>query len=206
MKKLLFLAAVVGLMGLQSCSSYKVSKTFTASNIITANTEVLMADLEVGDKHITGTFSVEVSRHKQSNLTSERMVLTAVYDALQKVNADAIVCLQHKVTSEFDSKSGVETRTVHISGYPVYYKNFRPVPVVQTEFDVRELKPETPYVIVEKNTQEGEKGYRVITSTKIKNQPIIPLDEVALEKLVINGDKKDKKSDDKGGSKGRSAR
>lgn len=191
MKKMILFAALLGMAVMQSCTSYK--STVSGTRIMEPEIKRLMADLEVGTERVTASFSIENTRYKKNRMVGEKdMMLNAVYDALLRVNADAMIGVQYKMYSEYDYKLQIRTRTITVTGYPVWYRNFRPVPEVKTQFDVKELKADTPYVIIEKNSKGEEKDYRVITSTKVKNDPVIHLDKMALKKIVIGKDDKKK--------------
>lgn len=195
MKKLILCAAVLGMIGLSSCTSTYKSTVATATTM-ELQYEPLMADLEVGTERISETIRIENT--KRSHVDVRALLETAVYETLRKVKADALIGMQYTKTVEYytkgEDKVKMSVDIITVSGYPVYYKNFRPVPKDKTEFDVRELKSETPYVIVETDREGNQKGYRIITTTKVKNQAVIPLNDPAdLEKIVLGKDKEDKK-------------
>ncbi|MGM9831583.1 MAG: hypothetical protein ACI3Z5_06150 [Paludibacteraceae bacterium] len=199
MKKIVLFIAVVGMLGLSSCSSTYKSTVATATTL-DLQYEPLMVDLEVGKERISETIRIENT--KRSHADVNNMLETAIYETLRKVNADALIGMQYTKTVEYNTnkqangteKTNSSVYVVTVSGYPVYYKNFRPVPKEKIEFDVRELKAETPYIILEKDQDGNQKGYRVITTTKVKNQAVLPLNDTDLEKLVL-GKPEGKRSD-----------
>lgn len=177
----------------KSTTSTKISEQFSNVKVAGLTTDMLMADVEVGKTKVTGTYTIEDAPYqKNRNVNLERMLNNAIFDALQTVEADAIVGLQYKFNSEYDNLSNVHKRTIVITGYPAWYRNFRPVPEDKNEFEIKELKSETPYVIIEKDSKTGGKGYRVVSTTKIRQENVIPLENVSLERVELN--KKEKQS------------
>ena len=189
MKKVILGIAILAMLSLTSCVSYK--STVSTTKVVEPKTEQLIADLKVGEDKVSGSFSIENSRYHKNRLVSEKnMVRNAIYEALSKINADAILGLQYKITTEYDYKLQIRTCTCNITGYPVWYTNLRTFEEEKTEFEVQELKAETPYVILEKNNKGDYKGYNVVRTTKLKN--VIPVENPNFDKVVLTNDKKNK--------------
>lgn len=185
MKKTMLFLAVASVLGLSSCG-YTSKSTLATANTLDLEYDALMADLEVGTERISATIRIENT--KRNSVSERGMLDNAIYETLRKENADALVGMQYTQTVEYNSNTKTRINVITVSGYPVYYKNFRPVPKDKTEFDVQELKPETPYVIIEKDREGNQKGYRVITTTKVKHQAVIPVKEASVDGLVLGTD------------------
>lgn len=181
---MLFLA-IASVLGLSSCG-YTSKSTLATANTLDLEYDALMADLEVGTERISATIRIENT--KRNSVSERGMLDNAIYETLRKENADALVGMQYTQTVEYNSNTKTRINVITVSGYPVYYKNFRPVPKDKTTFDVQELKPETPYVIVEKDREDNQKGYRVISTTKVKHQAVIPVKEASVDGLVLGTD------------------
>lgn len=185
---MLFLA-IASVLGLSSCG-YTSKSTLSTANTLDLEYDALMADLEVGTDRISETIRIENTKRNAVNVRD--LLDNAIYETLRKAGADALVGMQYTKSVEIEynasKKAKIRIDVITVSGYPVYYKNFRPVPKDKTTFDVQELKPETPYVIVEKDREGNQKGYRVISTTKVKHQAVIPVKEASVDGLVLGTD------------------
>lgn len=105
-----------------SCST--VSKTTRSSYV--EGPEVVqrpvVADLEVGTAHVTGT-----AKGKRSTGVNNVKQL-AIADALIKSGADVLIEPRFEITTSF------RTISVTVTGYPATYKNFRPMEAADTLF------------------------------------------------------------------------
>lgn len=186
---------------LQSCAQgIKVLEGYANSRVRDVKTEQLFADCEVGKERISASFTVENTKYQESRGMDETTMLNnAVYEAMRTVDADELIGLQFKMTSEYDQDKKTSKYVITVSGYPVWYRNFRPVEKERIDFDVKELKPDTPYIIVEKDNKVGGKGYRVV-STKVKQEalvPVVPFDTENMEMDKVELKKKEVKSKNK---------
>lgn len=102
---------------LQSCKSvskFSSAKTLDIEAIV--NQKPTLADLEVKDKKVTGTAS-----YKSTEKGYEAIKQEAVANALKSINADILV------EPNFDTEVNNSTITITVTGYPGFYKNFRPI-------------------------------------------------------------------------------
>ena len=101
----------------------------------------VVVDLDVKEQKVTGTYS------DKSSKSIGYVKQMALYDALQKSNADVIVEPRYVVTKTFRKID------VTVTGYPATYKNFRPMEVQDTLFispNVSESKINGGFSIVKK--------------------------------------------------------
>ena len=120
MKRILLFT--IAMMALASCSLHKASAPSTPvySPVIETAT---MASLEVSENRITYTY-VPAKKDAKA-LSQDQLIRNAVYAALEKNGgADELVGVNYFVSIKrgFFSK---KVKSVKVSGYPAYYKDFR---------------------------------------------------------------------------------
>lgn len=183
--KFSFIAIVAVLLVATSCSYRMVDRT---TRTLEPYFEPMMADLEVSQTKVTGTFSIMKKelgrlRWRTASMKTNTYKLNAVYDALQSVKADVLLFPQYEVVRVEGMGDGI---MVTVTGYPGVYKNFRPVPKA-IKVDLTEMKPETPYLIETKDEDGKTVGYKVVTNYKNNN---LDLNDVTLDKVVVTKNKK----------------
>ena len=155
MKKLFFFI-VVACMALTSCSTYRVnSKGRTMEPLVSP----LYATVDVRPNKITYTY--QVSFKKNEFVDEKSLCDNAVYEALIQAKADVLVAPTFKVESEID---GRKYYTITVTGYPADFTEFvqekpRMAPVA---IDIKELKKDGAYIIVDKDQNGVQEGYRVV--------------------------------------------
>lgn len=187
-KRILSIVLAASLVWMSSCSS-------SYSTALTRTTEPaekpLMADLEVGSKKVTATYTEtksEIGKRlwmrniSNSGRNEQRMKELAVYKALEESNADVLVSPSYKMTTKIINSSN-QSVTVVVSGYPGKYTNFRPVPEI-TGFEVQELKGEPPYIIINKDNEGKSVTYQVVSDFR-NNTLDFDLDGASVDKVVI---------------------
>lgn len=187
MKKTIFslVAVVAVLLVATSCSYRMVDRT---TRTLEPYSEPMMADLEVSQTKVTGTFSIMKKelgrlRWRTASMKTNTYKLNAVYDALQSVKADVLLFPQYEVVRVEGMGDGI---MVTVTGYPGVYKNFRPVPKA-IKVNLTEMKPETPYLIETKDEDGKTVGYKVVTNYKNNS---LDLNDVTLDKVVVTKNKK----------------
>lgn len=187
MKKTKFslFAIVAVLLIATSCSYRMVERT---GRTLEPYSEPMMADLEVSQTKVTGTFSVmkrELGRLRWNMASTRTNIykLNAVYDALQSVKADVLLFPQYEYVKVEGAGSGI---MVTVTGYPGVYRNFRPVPKA-IKVNLTEMKPETPYLIETKDENGKTVGYKVVTNYKNNS---LDLNDVTLDKVVVTKNSK----------------
>lgn len=187
MKKTFFslFAIVAVLLVATSCSYRMVERT---GRTLEPYSEPMMADLEVSQTKVTGSFEISKKelgglRWRTASMKVNTYKLNAVYAALQSVKADVLLFPQYEIVRVEGMGDGI---TVTVTGYPGVYKNFRPVPKA-VKVNLTEMKPETPYLIETKDEDGKTVGYKVVTNYKNNN---LDLNDVALDKVVVTRNKK----------------
>lgn len=185
-KTILSLVVIVAaLLVVTSCSYRMVERT---GHTLDPYSEPMMADLEVSQTKVTGSFSVFKKqlgfiRWRAASMKTNTYRLNAVYDALQSVKADVLLFPQYEVVKTEGMGDGI---TVTVTGYPGIYKNFRPIPKA-IKVDLTEMKPETPYLIETKDEDGNTVGYKVVTNYKNNG---LDLNDVTLDKVVVTKNSK----------------
>ena len=109
--------AVVSAALLQSCTSVsKFSSAKTLDVTAVVNQKPTLADLDIKDKKVTGMASSKITQKGIDAIKQE-----AVANALKNINADILV------EPNFDTEVNNSTITITVTGYPGFYKNFRPI-------------------------------------------------------------------------------
>jgi hypothetical protein len=99
---------------IQSCNTTsKISSAKTLDITSTITQKPTLADLDVKESKVTGTFS------SKAPFNFEVVKQEAVANALRTVNADLLV------EPKYESTVTTSSITVTVTGYPAFYKNFR---------------------------------------------------------------------------------
>lgn len=166
--------AVVALLA-TSCS---VSKTTSSTKVLDPKTDLLIADLEVTTQKVTGEFRYDAK--KNAIVNTNELIQNAIYNALSPLKADVLVAPQHQVKQEI---RGRKYYTVTVTGYPAYFRNFRPYsPMTDVEF--KEINGIV--YIIPKNSNGEPTGYQVIVPYD-KAFNTIDMNQVELERIVFTG-------------------
>lgn len=127
MKKIILLAAVAAICC--SCGTTKISKSVVRSAPFidlegTVSSTVTLADLNVGEKHVSGTWSITPA-DRETNIGYDKSAVQkiAVANALDASDADILVAPKWSIT--YEKGRIVE---VVVTGYPAKYGNFRTKP------------------------------------------------------------------------------
>ena len=151
------LTVVVGLCIAAMMNSCALRITSSTTRTIAPLEEPLMADIEVKPEKITGTYT------ERKRADEKRIKQNAVFNALANgTKGDLLVAPQYEIVKDTRFKGAkVKSITVTVTGYPAFYKNFRPVPKV-TEYEVREVTPQTPFVVIAKDSDGNPTNCQVV--------------------------------------------
>lgn len=117
MKKVLLGVLMIAALGITSCTT--VQKTATVETVDTEIRSYNMADLEIAPQKATITYKTSRKERKGGN---QNCINCAVAELLKaNGNADVLVAPQYETKKKRGS-----IREVKVTGYPSYYKNFRP--------------------------------------------------------------------------------
>lgn len=184
MKKITFFLGVMVALVASSCSSVKVSST---GKTLEPEITTLRADLDVKYTKVKGVYDINVKKNEHVDIKA--MCNNAVFNALDPVGADFLVGPQFKVDIEVRGRKYI---TVTVTGYPAYYKNFHQdaEPQYLESYDIQELKPGTPYLVIDKDQYGGVMGYDLIAPKAPKcceKKPCtIDLNETTVDKIILN--------------------
>lgn len=180
--KLFVLGAAIALMA--SCTTTKsVSSTTSTARTLDPETPELVADLEVANMKVTGEFKADFGTDEAVN---EQMLKdNAVYNALKTMKADVLVAPQYHVVKE---TSGRKYYTVTVTGYPAFYRNFRPMPVERiTNIELKEINGMV--FLITKNNFNEAMGYQIVVPNDKKVQTLeidqTMLDQVTLDQVIL---------------------
>lgn len=192
MKRIYYLFAVACLFAVTSCCTTRTTSITQTKMPVTRG---IIADLDVRSEKITETYTVEVKN--KLAVDEEELKANAVFDALKKVGADILVAPQFRINSE-----RCNSRTYYnivVSGYPAYYTNFRQMPAAD-RIELRELKEGASYVVVKKSVANNDLEYDkdiIVVPVRGGGNQTLDLNEVELERIVLNGNGKKIKTEDK---------
>lgn len=180
--KLFVLGAAIALMA--SCTTTKsVSSTTSTARTLDPETPELVADLEVANMKVTGEFKADFGTDEAVN---EQMLKdNAVYNALKTMKADVLVAPQYHVVKE---TSGRKYYTVTVTGYPAFYRNFRPMPVERiANIELKEINGMV--FLITKNNFNEAMGYQIVVPSDKKVQTLeidqTMLDQVTLDQVIL---------------------
>ena len=180
--KLFVLGAAIALMA--SCTTTKsVSSTTSNARTLDPETPEMVADLEVANMKVTGEFKADFGTDEAVN---EQMLKdNAVYNALKTMKADVLVAPQYHVVKE---TSGRKYYTVTVTGYPAFYRNFRPMPVERiANIELKEINGMV--FLITKNNFNEAMGYQIVVPSDKKVQTLeidqTMLDQVTLDQVIL---------------------
>ncbi|MBQ7209950.1 MAG: hypothetical protein IJS05_03540 [Paludibacteraceae bacterium] len=163
MKKLKLMAVcLLGVM-LASCSSNGIYRVTSTNRVKNPKVADIYAELEVRPAKMTYVYEASFNR---AEVVKEDVVKeNAIYEALLKANADVMVSPIFKIEYEEDNRGKYYTITV--TGYPADFKKFvqDKAPLTRTGYEVKELKKDASYLVVDKDQNGSTTGYTVVTST-----------------------------------------
>jgi hypothetical protein len=181
MKRMFLFGALCAILCLSSCSISKEMKS--SAKAIEPKIGVYVADLDIKTVKVKSEFVFE----KSLQITENEMIDNAIFNALDKINADFMVGIQTQVSSVLAHNGELKSKKVIVTGYPAYYKNIRPVPA--NYFTAEELKADTPYII--KENVDGEEISYVIISPEKDNGPVLKVDtdELSVDHMTFKNKK-----------------
>lgn len=158
-------------------SSCALRITSSTTRTIQPLEEPMMADIDVKSEKVTGTYT------ERKRADEKRIKLNAVYNALANgTKGDILVAPQYEIVKDVKMNGAkIKSVTVTVTGYPAFYKNFRPVPKA-AEYEIREVTPQTPFVIITKDNDGNPITYEV-------KDPIYPepgINMGSVESIKIN--------------------
>ena len=180
--KLFVLGAAIALMA--SCTTTKsVSSTTSTARTLDPETPELVADLEVANMKVTGEFKADFANEEAVN--EQLLKDNAVYNALKTMKADVLVAPQYHVVKE---TSGRKYYTVTVTGYPAFYRNFRPMPVERiANIELKEINGMV--FLITKNNFNEAMGYQIVVPSDKKVQTLeidqTMLDQVTLDQVIL---------------------
>lgn len=169
-------------------ASCGTERTISYTTSIDANNYIvdvtpLVATLQVTETHVTGQF--EITCKKRAIVNYDELRDNAIFNALKQSKSDVLVAPQYQIeTSIRGSKKFVEVTVV---GYPAKYVNFMPAPKAE-KLEIKELKNDANYVLIDKDTQGKVCGYRVVLPYD-KNMKTLDLEDATVDKVVLDGSK-----------------
>ena len=158
--------------------------TTSTSRTLMPLEEPLMADIDVKTEKVTGTYT------EKKRADEERIKKNAVFNALANgTKGDILVAPQYEIVKDARFNGArIKSVTVTVTGYPAFYKNFRPVPKVG-EYEIREVTPQTPFVIVTKDAEGKPVTYEV--KDPVYPEPGINMGSVESIRINPNNDAND---------------
>lgn len=183
-RNLVIMCAVVALV----FSSCNITRTYSTARTLDPATQSMVADLEVANMKVTGEFKYDV--RKNTYVNEQELKDNAVYNALKTMKADVLVAPQYQIVKEI---SGRKYYTVTVTGYPAFYRNFRPVEYERvTNVEMKEMNGMT--FLLTKNNFGETVGYQVVVPVDKKVRTIdadqtlldqLSLDQVALDQVIL---------------------
>ena len=211
MKAKFLTLAAAAMMIFASCSTNQNTAISSTARTLELETPALVADLEVEKTKVTGEFKFDCPEEQPVN--EQELKDNAVFNALKTMNADVLVAPQYQVIKESKSR---KYYTVIVTGYPAFYRNFRPMPIERvTNMELKEVNG--MIFVITKNNFNETVGYQIVVPSDKKVQTIeaeqtlldkLSLDQVVLDQVILkareqqNGAKvttSDKKQEKEGG-------
>ena len=181
MKKITLLLVAVIALSLTSCG---VSKTVSSARTLNPLTDQMVADLEVAPMKVIGEFKCEFK--KNTFVNEEELKQNAVYNALQTMKADVLVAPQFQIVKEI---RGRKIYSVTVTGYPAFYRNFRPAPAPERVVGVEFKEINGIIFMITKNNYNEAVGYQIIVPTNKEIKTIeaeqLGLDQVVLDQIIL---------------------
>jgi hypothetical protein len=211
MKAKFLTLAAAAMMIFASCSTNQNTAISSTARTLELETPALVADLEVEKTKVTGEFKFDCPAEQPVN--EQELKDNAVFNALKTMNADVLVAPQYQIIKESKSR---KYYTVIVTGYPAFYRNFRPMPIERvTNMELKEVNG--MIFVITKNNFNETVGYQIVVPNDKKVQTIeaeqtlldkLSLDQVVLDQVILkareqqNGAKvttSDKKQEKEGG-------
>ncbi len=173
---LIFSLLIIATIMASSCA---LRITTSTSRTIQPLEEPIMADIDVKTEKVTGTYT------EKKRADEKRIKQNAVYNALGNgTKGDLLIAPQYEIVKDVRLNGArIKSVTVTVTGYPAFYKNFRPVPKAAS-YEIREVTPQTPFVIITKDKDGMPITYEV-------KDPIYPepgINMGAVESIKITSD------------------
>jgi len=159
MKKTFFIALIAIIaLAFSSCRTEEAVKKYSAAQtrVIYPLEDALMADIDVKGEKVVGTYSGVID----GEINMDALKSNAVYNALMDgTKGDILVAPIYEVAiEEFENDKQIK---VTVSGYPAFYKNFRPAPRVGS-YEFKEFNQGSPYVIITKDKDGNPVDYETV--------------------------------------------
>jgi hypothetical protein len=185
MKNLFYVTLSAVALLLASCATNRTVSYTTSigADNYDVNVKPLMATLQVEESHVTGEFQWVGKKRAVVNL--EELRDNAIFNALQKKNADVLVTPQYQIETEIRASSKIVK--VKVIGYPAKYVKFEPAPVPDA-LEIRELKNDANYVLVNTDSKGTVLGYKVVLPYE-KNLKTLDLEDATVDKVILDGNK-----------------
>ncbi len=171
-----------------SCASNQNTSFSSTARTLEPETPALIADLEVENTKVIGEFKYDCPEEQSVN--EQELKNNAVFNALKTMNADVLVAPQYQIIREAKSR---KYYTVIVTGYPAYYRNFRPMPVERvTNMELKEVNG--MIFVITKNNFNETVGYQIVVPNDKKVQTIeaeqtlldkLSLDQVILDQVIL---------------------
>lgn len=156
MKKILFFSlSLVACVCFFSCTTESKTIVSTSSRTIEPQIYPILADLDIKTQKVTGVWNYECE--SGASYDEELLKSNAVYQALKDIKADILVAPQYHISTKIMGRQYI---TVTVTGYPAFYKNFRPI----SEFsDLETIESNSGIVVVVAKDQSNRiLGYQVV--------------------------------------------
>ncbi len=165
---------IIAICALNSCA---LRITTSTSRTIQPFEEPIMADIDVKTEKVTGTYT------EKKRADENRIKKNAVYNALANgTKGDLLIAPQYEIVKDTRFNGArIKSVTVTVTGYPAFYKNFRPVPKAAS-YEIREVTPQTPFVIITKDSD----GLPITYEVKDPVYPEPGINMGAVESIKIN--------------------
>lgn len=188
MKAKFLTLAAAAMMIFASCSTNQNTAISSTARTLELETPALVADLEVEKTKVTGEFKFDCPAEQPVN--EQELKDNAVFNALKTMNADVLVAPQYQIIKESKSR---KYYTVIVTGYPAFYRNFRPMPVERvTNMELKEVNG--MIFVITKNNFNETVGYQIVVPSDKKVQTIeaeqtlldkLSLDQVVLDQVIL---------------------
>ncbi len=186
MKNVYYVLVFVGAMLFASCAT---NRTVSYTTAIGADNYIIdvtpmTATLQVSDKHVVGNFNWVGKKRAVVNF--DEMRDNAIFNALRKANADVLITPQYQI--ETSIRGGSKHVDVTVIGYPARYISFTAAPApVPSSFEVKELKDNSNYVIIEKDNQGNARSFQVVLPYDKELKTLDFMEEATVDKVILDG-------------------
>lgn len=188
MKAKFLTLAAAAMMIFASCSTKQNTTVNSTARTLELEAPALVADLEVEKTKVSGEFKFDCPAEQIVN--EQELKDNAVFNALKTMNADVLVAPQFHIVKESKAR---KYYTVTVTGYPAFYRNFRPMPIERvTNMELKEVNG--MIFVITKNNYNETVGYQIVVPTDKKVQTIeaeqnlldkLSLDQVILDQVIL---------------------